>query len=101
MCWSKVGQQYAPSEITGDGGTLQIGSVSQLTGVKLVTRDAVTELVPDDLSRDDVMRGEAAFFKKMTETKDYTDPDYLFAKRTALTVREMCDGIRKQSGFVF
>ena len=101
MCWSKVGQQYAPSEITGDGGTLQIGSVSQLTGVKLVTKDAATELVPEDLSRDDVMRGEAAFFQKMTETKDFTDPGYLFAKRTALIVREMCDGIRRQNGFAF
>ena len=101
MCWSKVGQQYAPSEVVGDEGTLQIGSISQLTGVRLITKDDVTELVPEDLSRDDVMRGEAAFFKRMTETRDFTDKAYVFAKRTALTVREMCDTIRKQAGFLF
>lgn len=101
MCWSKVGQQYAPSEIVGDAGTLQIGSISQLTGVKLITKEGAAELVPEDLSRDDVMRGEAAFFLRMTETKDLTDPEYLFAKETALTVRETCDEIRKQNGFAF
>ena len=101
MCWSKVGQQYAPSEIIGDKGTLQIGSVSQLTGVKLITKETVTELIPEDLSRDDVMRGEAAFFKRMTETKNYTDEAYTFAKQTALTVREICDDIRRQNGFMF
>ncbi len=101
MSWSKVGQQYAPSEIVGDNGTLQIGSVSQLTGVRLVTREGVREIVPSDLSRDDVMRGEAAFFLRMAEEKDLTDPVYLFAKETALTVRDMCDGIRRKNGFVF
>lgn len=101
MCYSKVGQQYAPSEITGDEGTLQIGSVSQLTGVKLITKDGMTELAPEDLSRDDVMRGEAAFFLRMTQTKDYGDASYRFAKKTAMTVREICDAVRRQNGFPF
>ena len=101
LCYSKVGQQHAPSEITGDEGTLSIGSISQLTGVRLIAPEKTALLVPDDLSRDDVMRGEAAFFLRMTETKDYTDPAYLFAKQTALTVREMCDTVRRQNGFLF
>ena len=101
MSWSKVGQQYAPSEIVGDEGTLSMESVSQLTGVRLITKEKAETLVPSDLSRDDVMRGEAAFFLRMTETKDFSDPAYLFAKNTALTVREMCDGIRRRNGFAF
>ena len=101
LCYSKVGQQYAPSEIVGDGGTLSIGSVSQLTGVRLIADGAVTELAPDDLSRDDVMRGEAAFFLRMTQSRDHTDKEYLFAKESALTVREMCDTVRAQNGFPF
>ena len=101
MCYSKVGQQFAPSEIIGDEGTLSMESISQLTGVKLITKNSMRELVPSDLTRDDVMRGEAAFFKRMIETKDLTDPGYRFAKETALTVREMCDEIRRQNGFAF
>lgn len=101
MSWSKVGQQYAPSEIIGDEGTLNIGSISQLTGVRLINGAGSTLLVDDDLSRDDVMHGEAAFFQRMTETRDFDDPDYLFAKQTALTVREICDEIRRQNGFAF
>ncbi len=101
MCYSKVGQQYAPSEVVGDEGTLQIGSVSQLTGVRLITKDGVAELVPEDLSRDDVMRGEAAFFLSMTQAKDHGDTAYRFAKETALTVRGICDEIRGQNGFSF
>ena len=101
MSWSKVGQQYAPSEVIGDGGTLRMESVSQLTGVSLVTPQGTETLVPADLSRDDVMRGEAAFFLRMAETKDFSGPAYAFAKATALTVREMCDEIRLQNGFGF
>lgn len=101
MCYSKVGQQYAPSEIIGDEGTLSMESISQLTGVRLHTTAGTQALVPPDLSRDDVMRGEAAFFKRMTESKDFSDPAYVFAKETALTVRRMCDGIRRQNGFRF
>ena len=101
MCYSKVGQQFAPSEIIGDEGTLSMESISQLTGIKLITKNSMRELVPSALTRDDVMRGEAAFFLRMTETKDFSDPDYVFAKETALTVREMCDEIRRQNGFAF
>lgn len=101
MSWSKVGQQFAPSEIIGDAGTLSIGSISQLTGVRRLTKDGAQELVPSDLTRDDVMRGEAAFFKRMVETKDFKNPDYIFARETALTVRRMCDEIRGQNGFRF
>ena len=101
MCWSKVGQQHAQSEIIGDKGTLCIGSVSQLTGIRRVSTEGTERLVPDDLSRDDVMRGEAAFFKRMAAARDFSDPIYVFVKETAFTVREMCDEIRRQNRFLF
>ena len=101
MNYSKVGQQYAPSEIIGDEGTLSIESVSQMTGVKLIRKNGEEELVAPDLTRDDVMRGEAAFFLRMVQSRDYSDPAYRFAQETALTVRRLCDEIRQSNGFRF
>lgn len=101
LTYSKVGQNYSPSEIIGDKATLGIGSVSQITGLTLTDKESEKQLVRDEVSRDEVMSGEVRFFKKMTEDRDLTDGKYLFARATALTVREICDEIRKQNGFPF
>ena len=101
LTYSKTGQNYAPSEIIGDTGTIGIQAVSQLTGCRLITKTGEELLAADDISRDEVMSGEAAYFKRMTDTKEYSDPEYIFSKNTALTVRQMCDIIRKQNGFPF
>ena len=100
LSYSKVGQQFAPSEIVGDEGTLEIGSVSQLTGLTRMGKGQAPKiLVPDDLSRDEVMGAEARFF---AETVQNGKGDrYYFAKETCLTVREIMDEIRRQNGFPF
>ena len=99
--YSKVGQTYSHSEIIGDTGTILIESVSQLTGVYFKHKDLTESIIPDEVSRDKIMSGEIKFFKRMCESKDFSDKDYIFAKQTALDVREVCDTIRKDNGFLF
>ncbi len=99
--YSKVGQTYSHSEIIGDTGTILIESVSQLTGLYFKHKDMTECLIPDEVSRDEIMSGEIKFFKKMCDNKDFADKAYIFAKKTALDVREVCDTIRKDNGFLF
>ncbi len=99
--YSKTGQTYSYSEIIGDKGTIMFSSVSQLTGMHLKNAELSEELIPEEVSRDTIMGAEAAFFVRMCESADYTDKDYIFAQQTALTVREICDTVRKDNGFLF
>lgn len=99
--YSKVGQTYSYSEIIGDEGTLMFSSVSQLTGMHLKTKSESKLLVSEDVSRDSIMSGEIKFFKNLVDTKNYNDEKYIFAKNTALAVREVCDKIRYDNGFRF
>lgn len=99
--YSKVGQTYSYSEIIGDEGTLMFSSVSQLTGLYFRQYDVSEQLIPEEVSRDIIMGAEASFFLKMCSLKNYNASEYLFAKQTALTVREICDIIRKNNSFLF
>lgn len=99
--YSKVGQTYSHSEIIGDTGTILIESVSQLTGTYFRHKETEECLIPDNVSRDKIMSGEIKFFKKMCESKNFKLNEYMFAKNTALAVREACDTIRKDNGFLF
>ena len=99
--YSKVGQTYSYSEIIGDKSTVMFESVSQLTGMYVCNKESRTELIPSEVSRDEIMSGEIRFFKKMCKLKDYSDREYIFSKNTALYVREMCDIIRQDNGFKF
>ncbi len=99
--YSKVGQTYSYSEIIGDTGTLMFSSVSQLTGMYFRHRDISEELVPETVSRDIIMGTEASFLLRMCTIKNYKDKDYIFAQKTALTVREICDIIRNDNNFLF
>lgn len=99
--YSKVGQSYSYSEIIGDTGTLLFSSVSQLTGLSFRHKETNSELIPEEVSRDEIMGEEAAFFLKMCELRDFNNEGYVFAQKTALIVREICDTIRKNNGFLF
>lgn len=99
--YSKVGQTYSYSEIIGDTGTLLFSSVSQLTGLSFRHKESYVALIDEEVSRDIIMSGEISFFTNMCISKDYLSKDYLFSKSTALTVREICDTIRKQNNFEF
>ena len=101
LIYSKIAQNYSPSEFAGDLGTVSVESVSQLTGIKFITKTGEKELVSPDISRDDVMKQEAAFFLDMVNSRDFTDERYVFARETAFTVRRITDIIRKQNRFPF
>ena len=99
LIYSKVGQSYAPSEIIGDEGTVSIGSVSQLTGIRLTKGGTTVLLAEDEKTRDEVMGAEAAFFRDTVENG--RNEEYEFAERTSLLVREITDTIRRQNRFPF
>lgn len=99
--YSKTGQSYSYSEIIGDKGTIMFSSVSQLTGVYKVNSEEKIKLIDEEVSRDIIMQGEIEFFKNMCDSKNYNDKKYIFAKETAITVREICDKIRADNTFPF
>lgn len=99
--YSKVGQTYSYSEIIGDKGTLMFSSVSQLTDMYFKHKEFTESIIPEDVSRDVIMSGEIKFFIKICKSKDFNDKDYIFAKNTAITVRKICDTIRKDCSFLF
>ncbi len=99
--YSKTGQTYSYSEIIGDKGTLLFSSVSQLTGLSFKNKEKEVQLIPEEVSRDEIMSGEIRFFIKMCKEKCYSAEGYTFAKNTALIVREICDTIRQQNNFEF
>ncbi len=101
LLYSKTGQNYAPSEIIGDKGTISIDSISQLTGIDFISKETKYNVIPYEVDRDTIMSGEAQFFRDMMQSKDFSDKKYIFATNTALTVRKMCDIIRKQNSFPF
>lgn len=99
--YSKVGQTYSYSEIIGDNGTFMFSSVSQLSGLYFRHKDNTEMLITEEVSRDEIMSGEIRLFLELCESRDIYSEKYIFAKKTALTVREMCDIIRKNDGFLF
>ncbi len=99
--YSKAGQTYSYSEIIGDKGTLKFSSVSQITGLYFCNKNEKILLIDEEVSRDEIMSGEIDFFKGMCNTPDFNNEEYLFAKQTALTVREICDTIRADNDFLF
>lgn len=99
--YSKTGQTYSYSEIIGDKATLMFSSVSQLTGLYKISASKKECLIDEEISRDVIMHGEIEFFKNMCLKKNYSDEEYIFAKKTALSVREICDYIRKENNFPF
>lgn len=99
--YSKVGQGFAPSEIIGDKSTVSVNSVSQCTGIEIINKSEKKTVYPDGVSKETVMSGEADFFERICRSKDKNDTEYIFSKNTALTVRKICDAIRKQNKFAF
>lgn len=99
--YSKTAQTYSYSEILGDKGTLIFSSVSQLTGLQFRHKECQENIIDEEVSRDVIMSGEIRFFKRISEKKDFADKEYLFSKNTALTVRKICDEIRRSNNFRF
>lgn len=98
---SKVGQSYSPSEIIGDEGTVSISAVSQLTGIDRVSKDGRQNVVPYDLSRDEVMGAEASVFADAVNGNPAAVSKIEEVNNIAFIVRRICDTVRRQNGFSF
>ncbi len=97
--YSKVAQGFAPSEILGDAGTVQIDAVSQLGGVRILRKDGQAVEIHGEADRDEVMGAEANAFMKLA--LEGPSPLYDEARTVAGTVREITDEVRRQNGFPF
>lgn len=99
---SKTGQGYAPTEITGDRGSICIDSISQLTGIVFTDEKTKqqTQLVAHEPDRTQIMCHEAEAFYRFITDKN-TAAAYEDIHNTANLVRRMCDSIRKNNHFTF
>ncbi|MCH5198079.1 MAG: Gfo/Idh/MocA family oxidoreductase [Oscillospiraceae bacterium] len=99
LIYSKVGQNYSPSEIIGDRGTISINSLSQLVGIDLIKDGKRENLIPYNMPQHEIMGAEAASFRDavLYGKNEKTE----FVKTTSLLVREITDEIKKQNCFLF
>ncbi len=101
LIYSKVGQSYSPSEIIGDRGTVSVNAVSQLTGIDKITKDGRKNLVPYEISRDEIMGAEASVFADAVRGNAAAAVKLEEVNEISLTVRRISDRIRAQNGFFF
>ena len=84
------------SEITGSNGTLKISSVSQYTGVTLVTQQG-SQVVVEAPSRQTVMSGEAQAFADFILAKEQNIHKYKKISDMALNVHRCMDQIKNKA----
>ena len=109
LTYSKTAQSRIGSEILGDGGTLAIHSISQLTGLRLYRPDGTDELLLGERSKAELMSGEAAAFRRFiacrsvrNDSAAYDDyQDYQDAAALSLAVCETLEEIRRKAGIRF
>lgn len=96
LSYSKTGQSAAGSEITGDRGTVKIGSVSQYAGISLVINGEEKQLLGYP-PREEVMRGEAEKFAGWIENpKDFAE-DYKEVSILTHNVHKCMDMIKSDA----
>ena len=101
MTWSKLAQGVCGSQILGDGGTVRIGSISQLNDITYCRRGAEPVRVVKDMEKHVIMSHEAAAFLQFIEHPRENAERYEEAGRMALTVSRVMEQIRKLSGIEF
>lgn len=99
LSYSKTGQTYSPSTIIGDRGTIEIDSVSQLCGVRLITGDKKTEIISGDIPRYETMGYEAYDFECFIN--GINTGKYKLCREMSLKVSEIMQQIRQQSNIKF
>ena len=101
MTWSKLAQGVNGSQILGDGGTVHIGSISQLNDITYCKKGETPVRVVKDLEKHVIMSYEARAFLDMIERPQENAERYEEAGRMALTVSRVMEQIRKMSGIKF
>ncbi len=99
LTYSKLGQDWAGSQIFGDEGTIVIGSISKLTDIKIVYNDGSEKQIVGDIDKAVLMGNEArALCDFIANT---LDERYLLASKTALAVSRKMLEIRTKAGIEF
>lgn len=81
--------------------TVVIGSISRLTGIKIIRADGSEELIAGDTPRHITMSGEArSFYNFVTNSSQYRK-EYEYASKLAIEVCGAMEPIRKQAGIRF
>lgn len=102
LTYSKIAQHYAPSEIYGDKGTLQIDSLSLFNGLRICYKDEQTEEIFPHDSRKNIMACEAERFYNYIHFPEEYRAEYHNSQDLALDVSRAMKEIRSQnSGFLF
>ncbi len=101
MTWSKLAQGFCGSEITGDGGTVTIDSISQLNGIRFCRKGGEPVEVVGETEKHIIMSHEAQAFLNFATKPGETAQQYAEASRMALMVSTVMKEIRKLSGIKF
>ncbi|MDR1629378.1 MAG: Gfo/Idh/MocA family oxidoreductase [Oscillospiraceae bacterium] len=97
LTYSKVGQHYAPSEIYGDRGTLQIDTLSLFNGLRICYSDGTTQQIFGEESRQTIMAVEAQRLYNYVNQPETHKDEYYAAQELALAVSRAMKEIRRQN----
>lgn len=97
LTYSKVGQHYAPSEIYGDRGTLQIDTLSLFNGLRIHYSDETVEEVFGEESRGTIMAVEAQRLYDYIHFPAKHQQEYFAAQELAYDVSRAMKEIRRQN----
>lgn len=101
LTWSKLAQGFCGSEITGDGGSVTIDSISQLNGIKFCRKGGEPVEVVGETEKHVIMSHEAKAWLDFATKPEETAEQYRDASRTALAVSTVMKKIREVSGIKF
>ncbi len=101
LTYSKLGQDYAGSQIFGDLGTVILGSVSKLTEVKIRWHGGEETVLSGDIEKAELMGNEATGWRKLIEAPAENAAFYEELKKAALETSLAMAEIREKAGIRF
>lgn len=101
LSYSKIGQSRLGSEIMGDKGTIVIGSISTLTGMRFIWNNGTEEEIIGNADRHETMSGEIRAFYQFIKDKNSNNKEYRYAGELALKVSEVLEAVRRQADIRF
>ena len=101
LTYSKLGQDRLGSQIFGYEGTITIGSLSQLTDIKLYDMQGNATLLHGETSREQLMANEARGFYDFITAPGEHAAHYRQCDALALATSELMQQMRSQAGIRF
>ena len=97
---SKIGQDYAGSQIIGDLGTIRIESISKLVNSEIIFNDGTKEEICGDVPKEVLMQNEAEKFRDFIENYEQNVNTYVKAKQNSINTCILLQVIRRKSGII-